>query len=253
MIPKVSVIVAAYNAEHYLRRCLDSIAAQTLQDWECIIVNDGSKDKTGALAEEYALKDSRFRIIHQENEGVSSARQKGLDNAKGEYTIHADSDDWVNRSMLEELFYYAESRNADILICDFIQILENGTFYSCQRPRSLSPDSLLGQLMLELHGSLCNKLIKKSTIEKYHVCFDKSLRICEDQYFIMQLLLHPVKIDYINKAFYHYDRTQNPNSLVNVPNILAQRVLPLEMTSLEVIIRLIPIVLNSSLESIEGK
>lgn len=94
-IPKVSIIVPVYNTEKYLRRCLDSIAAQTFADWECICVDDGSPDAAGAILDDYAAKDSRFVVIHQENGGVSRARNAGLDAACGEYVGFVDSDDWV--------------------------------------------------------------------------------------------------------------------------------------------------------------
>ena len=93
--PQISVIVPVYQAEAYIRRCLDSIVNQTFQDWECILVDDGSKDNSGAICDEYAVKDSRFRVIHQTNRGVSVARQVGLDASKGEYIAFADPDDWV--------------------------------------------------------------------------------------------------------------------------------------------------------------
>lgn len=101
-VPKISVIVPVYKAEAYLHRCVDSIIAQTFTDWELLLVDDGSPDRSGDICDEYASKDARIRVFHKENGGVSSARQKGLDEAIGEYTIHADPDDWVEPTMLEE-------------------------------------------------------------------------------------------------------------------------------------------------------
>lgn len=103
-MPKVSIIVPVYKAEGYLHRCVDSILAQTFTDWELLLIDDGSPDRSGEICDEYAQKDSRVRVIHKENGGVSSARQRGQDEACGEYTIHVDPDDWVEPTMLEELY-----------------------------------------------------------------------------------------------------------------------------------------------------
>ena len=104
MLPKVSVIVPIYKAEAYLNKCVDSLLVQTLKDFELLLIDDGSPDNSGEICDRYAQKDSRVRVFHKENGGVSSARQCGIDNAYGEYTIHTDPDDWVESTMLEELY-----------------------------------------------------------------------------------------------------------------------------------------------------
>ena len=117
----VSIIVPVYKAEAYLHRCVDSILAQTFTNWELLLIDDGSPDRSGAICDEYASKDARIRVFHKENGGVSSARQKGQDEAQGEYTIHADPDDWVEPTMLEELYKKAKEDDADMVICDYYQ------------------------------------------------------------------------------------------------------------------------------------
>lgn len=92
--PEISIIVPVYQAEKWMRRCLDTIIVQSFVDWECILVDDGSTDDSGAVCDEYAARDNRFKVIHKENGGVSSARQVGLDIARGSYVIHADTDDY---------------------------------------------------------------------------------------------------------------------------------------------------------------
>ena len=109
----ISVIVPIYKAEQTLRRCVDSLLAQTHSDFELLLVDDGSPDGSGAICDEYASKDSRVRVFHKDNGGVSSARQVGLDHSRGEYLIHVDSDDWVAPRMLEELYRKAVSDDAD--------------------------------------------------------------------------------------------------------------------------------------------
>ena len=102
-MPIMSVIVPVYNTEQYLHRCIDSILTQTYTDFELLLIDDGSKDKSGDICDEYALKDSRIRVFHKENGGVSSARNLGLDNAAGEWITFVDSDDWIIESYLMNL------------------------------------------------------------------------------------------------------------------------------------------------------
>lgn len=103
MNPLISVIVPVYNVERYLNQCIDSILAQTYKDFELILVDDGSKDKSGEICDEYVKKDSRIRVFHKKNGGVSSARNYGIDNAQGTYICFVDSDDWVDETYLEDM------------------------------------------------------------------------------------------------------------------------------------------------------
>lgn len=223
MRPKVSVIVPVYKAEAYLHRCVDSLLAQTFHDFEILLINDGSPDKSGEICDEYQLKDPRVRVIHKENGGVSSARQCGIDNALGEYTIHADPDDWVESSMLKELYDKAKEENADMVICDYIEEYKNRRIYHKQQPTSLDHDTVLKELFLQLHGSCCNKLIRLSCYRKFRVKFPLELSCNEDQYVCASFLIHPLKISYISKAFYHYRQDANINSLVKKPKTYEER------------------------------
>lgn len=154
--PKLSVIVPVYNAELTIRKCVDSLLAQTISDFEVVLVDDGSPDRCGSICDEYAQQDPRVKVIHQQNGGVSVARQTGIDNAIGEYTIHVDSDDWVEPTELEELYKKAKEDDADMVICDFY---ENDDIYHKQEPSSLDSKVVLSELFQQLHGSCCNKLV----------------------------------------------------------------------------------------------
>lgn len=211
--PAVSVIVPVYKAETYLRRCVDSLLAQTFSDFEILLIDDGSPDRSGIICDEYAAKDGRVRVFHKENGGVSSARQYGIDNALGEYTIHADPDDWVKPEMLEALYQKAKQEDADMVICDYY--LEGvQRKYISQRPSSLEGRTVLSDLMFQrLHGSLWNKLIKKACFHIYGVTLPKGLDYCEDVITLVQLWQNPIKITYLNKAFYYYDQHINENSI----------------------------------------
>ena len=213
-VPCISIIVPVYKAEKYLNRCVDSLLAQTFKDFEVLLIDDGSPDRSGEMCDEYARKDSRVRVFHKENGGVSSARQMGIDNARGEYTIHADPDDWVEPDMLEGLYKKAKETDADMVICDYYVELDGRTIYKKQQPEGLDHNVVLRNLFQQLHGSCWNKLIRRACYSQYGVKFPLELRFCEDLYVNVSLLVHDIKVSYLARAFYHYDVSGNDNSLV---------------------------------------
>ena len=212
--PAISVIVAVYKAENYLRKCLDSLRAQTFKDFEVLLVDDGSPDGSGAICDEYAARDPRFRVFHKENGGVSSARQFGMDHARGEYTIHADPDDWVEPDMLAELYAKARADQADMVICDYYVDRGGRSRRVDQRPSALDHETVLRELFQQLHGSCWNKLVRRACYSDYDIKFPLELSFCEDLYVNAALLLHPFKVTYLSQAFYHYVQQGNENSLV---------------------------------------
>lgn len=202
-VPKVSVIVPVYKAEAYLHRCVDSIIAQTLTDWELLLVDDGSPDRSGEICDEYASKDARIRVFHKENGGVSSARQKGMDEAQGEYTIHADPDDWVEPTMLEELYKKAKDDDADMVICDYFTNEGSNQTYITQKPSNLNSNTVLKELFQQLHGSCWNKFVRRSCYSG-KADFPDGINCCEDLVWCIKVLINNPQISYIPKAYYHY-------------------------------------------------
>ena len=212
--PLVSVIVPVYKAEAYLHKCVDSLLAQTMTDFEVLLIDDGSPDRSGAICDEYAAKDSRIRVFHKENGGVASARQVGIENVRGEYTIHADPDDWVEPTMLEELYAKAKEDDADMVICDIYMNFYEKEIYTFQDIKKMSVDFVLVELLKgKIHGSLCNKLVKSSCFFGGKVNFNISLSLGEDLSFCCKLLNNEnFKISYLNRAYYHYIQHNNVNS-----------------------------------------
>ena len=205
MNPKVSVIVPVYNSEYTLCRMVDSLLLQTLDGYEIILIDDGSTDSSGAICDQYAERQANVRVVHNKNEGVSAARQTGLDAARGEYVIHADSDDWVEPTMLEELYRKAKEEDADVVICDFYVDQDGHQTYSKQQLTACEPESVLRDMFRQLHGSCCNKLVRRDSLNKHHVRFPEGINHCEDLLTWVQLLQHPaVKISYLPHAYYHY-------------------------------------------------
>lgn len=211
----VSIIVPVYKAEKYIHQCIDSLLAQTYRNIEVILVDDGSPDNCGAICDEYAAKDCRVKVIHQQNGGVSVARQTGIDHATGEYSIHADPDDWVEPNMIEELVTKAVADNADMVICDFYRESKSDRIHVCQNPGDdLSASAVLRKILSQqLHGSCWNKLVNRSRIEGIGFT-PEDLCILEDELYNIRILTRSIKVTYLPKALYHY-RIDNEDSLCN--------------------------------------
>lgn len=213
--PVISVIIAVYQAEKYMRRCLDSIQAQSFSDFETILVGDGSVDESGSICDEYARKDHRFHVIHKQNEGVSIARQIGLNAAKGEYVIHADPDDWVEQDWLLKLYRKIADEKADMVICDYERVYSGKRITCVQQPTSLNNNDILSDLLNgKIWGVCWNKLIRKDCFEHYHVSFPPKMQIWEDLYVITWLVANNIKVVYLPEILYHYDSFTNEDSVI---------------------------------------
>ncbi|MBQ5984348.1 MAG: glycosyltransferase [Bacteroidales bacterium] len=214
----VSVIVPIYNAAQFLRDCLDSIISQSYEDFECILVDDGSDDESLEICKEYSHRDPRFVIIHQDNLGVSSARNKGIQVARGEYIAFIDSDDWVDPDYLKELLFALTDRQSDLSVCGLAQEFSDGhqTLFSCNRSSFiLSPDTV--ELFTDLNRSYLLfgpvvKLYRREIIRKWKICFDITSSYGEDLMFNISYLNHVTSITTIDTVLYHY-RIVGPQSL----------------------------------------
>lgn len=214
MNPLISVIIPVYNAEKTIKKTLDSIREQTFLNFEVIMIDDGSTDASGNICDEYARSDKRFKVKHKQNQGVSAARQDGIDEARGEYTIHVDPDDWIERTMLKELYLEAERTNADMVICDFYEDVGKEQRYHTQQPSSLDRRVVLRELFQQLHGSCCNKLVRRVCYNNFDISFPSGIYYCEDLYVNAKILMHSIKVAYLPKAYYHYVQYNNKATLV---------------------------------------
>ena len=203
-MPAISIIVPIYNMEHLMRRCIDSLLAQTFTDYELLLIDDGSKDGSWSICQEYARKDPRVSIYHKENGGLSDARNYGLSKATGKYTIFADPDDWVSPEGLDCLYATAEREQADMTMCDLYREDEYSRHYMCQRPQSLQAEDVLKELFANIQGFTVNKLIRRDVYTRFGISYPKGIYGCEDQYTMAAILLHDIKIAYEPVAFYHY-------------------------------------------------
>ncbi len=188
-----------------MRKCLDSILAQTFEEYECLLIDDGSKDGSPAICDEYAAKDPRFTAYHKPNGGLSDARNYGLERAQGEYTIFFDPDDWVDADCLKDMYAEAVKTDAGIVICDYYNEDPYQSKYCKQQPTSLNYSDVLKDMIVgHLFGFTWNKLLKRSLYEQFDLQYTVGMYGCEDQYTMCKLLKNDIKIAYLPKAYYHY-------------------------------------------------
>ena len=218
----ISVIVPVYNAELYLRRCIDSILNQTYRNFEVILIDDGSKDGSSLICDEYAYNDTRVRVIHKKNEGVSATRNIGIEEAKGEYISFVDSDDYIDINMLEKMYKTAIKNNSDIVMCEFyvdkggsinlVKLKYEKAYLNKQDVK----EGLLYLYYTNYHAglySLCNKLIKKNVYKNNNIIFDVTLKRGEDAWFVFECLKDCLRVDFVADAYYYY--CQNECSIMH--------------------------------------
>ena len=214
---KVSVIVPVYNVEKFLPRCLDSIINQTLKDIEIICINDGSPDNSLQILEDYAKKDSRIRIINQENSGPSVSRNKGILMAQGEYIGFVDSDDWLDVDFYEKLYAAAQKYDADIAACGIkVYRKYSRVNYMLKYTKESCVDDLERKLYLCDVPETCNvwnKIYRTTFIKNNNIEFEVGINFGEDVSFTMEALYFSENLVTIPNTLYNYDRL-NVNSIV---------------------------------------
>ena len=210
-LPKISVIVPVYNVAKYLPQCLESLIAQTLQDLEILLINDGSTDGSAEILRSYAAKDPRFRLIERNNGGYSAARNTGLQEVRGEFVGFVDADDWVEPDMFQHLLGLAEAHEADIAQCGF-------SWYMEQDGRTIAKDNswippLLARSGGSLRGSeailfediaIWKKIYRRSLLEAGDLTFDEGMPMGEDVPFHLSALCLAKRIAASNRPMYHY-------------------------------------------------
>ena len=212
MKPKVSVIVPIYNVEKYVGKCIESIINQTLKEIEIILVNDGSTDKSGIIAEEYEKLDKRIKVINQDNAGQGQARNVGINVSKGEYIGFIDSDDWIDVNMYECLYKSIIKNNADIGVCSRRGYDENGSIAHTKLVEDNEifdidkniGDYVVKHLFYPHTVSACNKLYKSDLIKKNNISFKSVEEVgSEDALFNYCVLLNTKKVVTVKDVFYN--------------------------------------------------
>lgn len=217
---KVSIIVPIYNAEKYLEKCLESILKQTYINIELILINDGSTDNSDKICERYRKIDNRIKYFEQNNQGVSSARNKGMKESTGDFLIFVDADDYIEPNMIELLYTNAKENRCEIVICNYNIVNANKIIqkeYLINSSIITSEEFIKYMLSEEYYqGYLWNKLIDKRIISNYR--FDKDISIMEDLLFLLELSPKINKV-YILKDEYLYYYVQHNSSALHKKNI----------------------------------
>ena len=214
----ISVIIPVYNVENYLGECLDSVLRQTYSDFELLLIDDGSRDTSGGICDEYARKDSRISVIHKENGGVSSARNLGLQNAKGEFVAFVDADDVIADTYLEKLHAGILEGDADVCLCRYNRMIdgkvilhEEKCLRSCVNDGGIDKffDQFLSHYIIVLckddascwQGSTCRMLFRRSS---FPYLLQEDISICEDLIFVLRNFSCINRVNVLDEALYYY-------------------------------------------------
>ena len=210
----VSVVVPAYNVEKFLPKCIDSLLGQTHNNLDIIIVDDGSTDKTGEIADEYAEKYDNIRCIHKKNGGLSDTRNAGLKHAKGEYVVFFDSDDWVENNVIEENLQCMIQNNVEVVVWGYYTDFsnDNGEVVKSVRvtskdilcQKNQNPEVFLNENVLGLVGYAWNKMYSMKLLKKNRFVFTKGLSLVEDIVFNVPVLIAAEKVYFNGSAYTHY-------------------------------------------------
>lgn len=210
-MPKVSIIVPVYNVEKYLRKCLDSLINQTLNDIEIICINDGSTDKSLKILKEYKNKDSRIILLNQENSGQSVARNRGIEIAKGEYLGFVDPDDWIDLDYYEKLYNAASTNDTDIAVGGIIRVtgIKKKKFLNFEKETITDNTKLKFELCdVPEKSYIWNKIYKTQKLKEINLKFEEG-RIFEDCIFTPQALFFLGKMVTVPNTYYYYLRRNN--------------------------------------------
>lgn len=214
-MPKVSVIIPVYNVEKYLKQCLDSVINQTLKDIEIICINDGSTDTSGTILKEYAQKDSRIKIIIQENKGLSVARNSGLEIAQGEYVGFVDSDDYVDSNFYKKLYDSAKKNKADIAFTSIIKFEKDKEDIFFKVDKEVCETNAQKKYMLCGIPKYCyvwNRIYKRKKLLSKHITFLNNIKF-EDQDFSHKAIYYLWRVVSVPGTAYHYRKRSD--SIVN--------------------------------------
>ena len=215
MQPMISIIVPVYNAESSLKRCIESVQNQTIKEYQLVLIDDGSKDRSLDICSQYAEKDSRITVIAQKNSGVSRARNSGLDAAIGTYVAFLDSDDYVDSNMYAVMIKEIKAKEADLVTCGYYHVVgDTLERYSYNNETIENPRLLANKLVGEqrMASAVWNNLFKKSIIDEHDLRF-KDISVGEDLLFLMEYLLVCKTTVRLQECYYYY--VANSNSITH--------------------------------------
>lgn len=211
----ISIVVPVYNVEGYVRRCFESVTNQTWKDFEVIVIDDGSMDKTGEICDEYAQKDTRFKVFHQSNQGIGKTRLGGIKKAVGEYVVWADADDWLEPSLLERLVKCIREKKSDIVVYGAANV-NNKVITSKILWKDLTIDGWRRETIISREAVVWNFMSKRSLYEDVNL--PEAVHLSgEDGYLTITLFFKAKSVSYINEVLY-FHFVDNPNSVTHTMN-----------------------------------
>lgn len=210
--PLISVIVPVYKAEKFLPKCIDSILSQTYTNFELLLIDDGSPDNSGKICDEYASKDSRVRVFHKQNGGVSSARNLGLREARGEWISWVDADDWIEQNMLELVINQIQY-GADLVIFNFYMVKDSSVEIYEYKFNDAPKQEFIKKYINDIWTVLWTIFAKKELYLDNRIYFSEDISFWEDFEVATKILFFSKKIIYLNETLYYYNRS-NQNSIL---------------------------------------
>ena len=213
----ISVVVPVYNMEKYLEKCIDSLIDQSYSNLEIILVDDGSSDSSGIICDDYSDRDSRIKVVHQNNGGVSSARNAGLDICSGEYVSFVDPDDWIDKGMFQRLVSEINANNADFAVCNEVHVInsDNGVknmpvnhWKAVKNTKKVNADGLYRDIFSRT-ARVCNKVFTRELVGGTR--FDTGLSYGEDGVFLLDIISRAASAVIVPDGYYYYSINRKGN------------------------------------------
>ena len=234
--PIVSIIVPVYNAEKTIQRCVESILGQDFQDFELLLIDDGSQDASGALCDAFAQRDARVRVLHKENGGVSAARNLGLSQAQGVYLQFLDSDDWITADATTMLVRTAREYQCDLVISDFYRVVGDRVSHKgdIQEDTVLSREEYAAHMMERpadfYYGVLWNKLYRREIVERHHLRMNPEISWCEDFMFNLEYIRYAERFYALQVPIYYYVKTKGSlaSQYLSIPKTIRMKLMVFE-------------------------
>lgn len=216
--PAISIIIPVYNVEKYLNTCVDSILSQKFDNWELLLINDGSSDSSGTICDEYANNDSRIKVFHKKNEGVGSARNLGIKMMKGKYVWFVDADDLILPDSLNILYTYSEKNNLDCVQFAYYNFVSHEDNIYAAINYTTRVYSCLADFSLNYVYSfeIWKIFIKRDVIILNSILFSENIKYAEDQEFVLKVLAYSKKIATMNKVMYGYRQQREGQAMANI-------------------------------------
>ena len=234
--PIVSIIVPVYNAEKTIQRCVESILGQDFQDFELLLIDDGSQDTSGELCDAFARQDARVRVFHKENGGVSAARNLGLSQAQGVYLQFLDSDDWITADATTMLVRTAREYRCDLVISDFYRVVGDRVSHKgdIQEDAVLSREEYAAHMMERpadfYYGVLWNKLYRREIVERHHLRMNPEISWCEDFMFNLEYIRYAERFYALQVPIYYYVKTKGSlaSQYLSIPKTIRMKLMVFE-------------------------